>query len=348
MKKICLVADVPNWAFDIISHNLKEKLAHKYDIRIVYYDAKKESDVFYEFLEENNDCDLIHFFWRKVLLQFETDVFKNKVEASGKNYDEYVEKMVSKISTGAYDFLGLTGEGVEDFINALNNYCSNYCVTSKKLYDEYKNKNEFRNPTAIVHDICNFDRFNPLNLERFENEDRELVIGWVGNSMRTVDGIDLKGFHTIIKPVVQELKEDGYKIKEHYADRNEKWRSPAEMPEYYSEIDLCMCTSIHEGTPLPVLEAMSCGVPIITTDVGIVREALGEKQKKFIIGDREIGKNDEKIKQELKSKIIEIYNNKNLLKELSDENQRSVIEYDGGKILKEYEDYFDRCMNLKQ
>lgn len=281
MKKICLVADVPNWAFDIIAKALKNKLVHKYDIRIVYYDAKKESDIFYEFLEKNNDCDLIHFFWRKVLLQFETDIFKSKVEASGNNYSEYVNKMISKISTGAYDFLGLFGEGVEDFINAINNYCSNYCVTSKKLYDAYLNNNEFKNPTAIVHDICNFERFKPINLQRFENQNRELVIGWVGNSLRKVDGIDLKGFHTIIKPVIQELIEEGYNIKEHYADRNEKWRTPEEMPDYYSEIDLCLCTSIHEGTPLPILEAMSCGVPVITTDVGIVREALRRKTKRI-------------------------------------------------------------------
>lgn len=344
MKKICLVADVPNWAFDIISQALKVKLAHKYDIRVVYFDAKKQSDVFFEFLEENDDCDLIHFFWRKVLLQFETDVFKQKVKSTGQTYEEYLKKKIAKISSGAYDFLGLTGEGVEDFARAINNYCSNYCVTSKKLYDTYINNDKFKNPTAIVHDICDFEKFKPINLERFEKIDRDLVVGWVGNSLRKVDDIDLKGFNTIIKPVVNELINEGYQIKENYADRNEKWRSPEEMPEYYSEIDFCICASIHEGTPLPILEAMSCGVPIITTDVGIVREVLGEKQKEFIIGDRKNGENDEEIKKLLKAQIIKIYNDRALLRELSNENQNSVVAYDGGKILKEYENYFDKCM----
>lgn len=344
MKKICLVADVPNWAFDIIAHALKEKLSHKYDIRIVYYNARKESDVFFEFLEENDDCDLIHFFWRKVLLQFETEIFRKKVESTGQTYDEYLRKKIAKISTGAYDFIGLSGEDVGDYIRSINNYCANYYVTSKKLYDIYVNKNEFKNPTAIVHDICDFEKYKPSNLNRFDEYDRELVVGWVGNSMRVLDGIDLKGFQTIIKPVINSLKDSGYKIKEHYADRNEKWRTPEEMPEYYSEIDLCMCTSIHEGTPLPLLEAMSCGVPMISTDVGVAREAFGEKQKDFIIGDRENGKNDEKIREELKAKIIQVYNNRILLKELSEENQRSILEYDGGKILKEYEKYFEKCM----
>lgn len=344
MKKICLVADVPNWAFDIISQALKEKLSNKYDIRVVYFDAKKQSDVFYEFIEENDDCDLIHFFWRKVLLQFETEIFKKKVEENGKKYDEYVKEKVAKISTGAYDFLGLAGEDVVDFIRAINNYCSNYCVTSKKLYEKYYNSKEFKNPTAIVHDICNFDRYKPFNLERFDNLEREIVVGWVGNSLRKVDGIDLKGFHTVIVPVIQELKEEGYNINEHYADRNEKWRAPEEMPVYYSEIDVCLCTSIHEGTPLPILEAMSCGVPVIATNVGVVEEVFGTKQKEFIIGDRKNGKNDEEIKRILKEKIMFLYNNRALLKELSVENQKSITEYDGGKIIKEYENYFDGCM----
>lgn len=80
----------------------------------------------------------------------------------------------------------------------------------------------------------------------------------------------------------------------------------------------------------------------------LLEKYFGEKQKEFIIGDRELGKNDEKIRLILKQKIIEVYNNREMLKLLSDENQRSVVEYDGGKILKEYEDYFDKCMEKKQ
>lgn len=79
----------------------------------------------------------------------------------------------------------------------------------------------------------------------------------------------------------------------------------------------------------------------------LLEKHFGEKQKEFIIGDRELGKNDEKIRLILKEKIIELYNNRKMLKLLSDENQKSVVEYDGGKILKEYEDYFDKCMESK-
>ena len=241
--------------------------------------------------------------------------------------------------------MGINKKWLESYKNVFNNYCNNYCVNSKKLYDTYLKTDGLKKPTAIVHDICNWENYTPLNLERFENTNRELIVGWVGSSVRIVDGVDLKGFHSIIKPVMKELHDEGYNIRGHYADRNEKWRTAEEMPKYYSEIDVCLCASIHEGTPLPVLEAMSCGVPIISTDVGIVPEAFGQQQRKYIIGDRKNGQNDENIKKALKEKLIQLYNNRAILKKLSQENQESIINYDSGNILKELDDYFKKCLS---
>ena len=77
----------------------------------------------------------------------------------------------------------------------------------------------------------------------------------------------------------------------------------------------------------------------------LLEKHFGEKQKAYIIGDRENGKNDEEIKNVLEEKIEEIYNDRKILKELSDENLKSIIEYDGGKIIKEFETFFNRCLN---
>ena len=68
------------------------------------------------------------------------------------------------------------------------------------------------------------------------------------------------------------------------------------------------------------------------------------KQEEYIIGDRENGKNDEQIKQILKEKLIKLYKNREILKELSKENLESIEEYDGGKIIKEFENYFNECL----
>lgn len=346
--KICIVADVLGWAFDHIAQKINKELNNKYDIRIEYFNRRTEKEYFYEFIERNNDCDLIHFLNRRTLLLLQTDTFREKVELSGRNLEEYINEKRSKFTTAVNDHIDLTPQGIKNLKAIYNEYTKTYYTSSKKLFNIYNSINEFSKPSTMIHDICDEEIFKPCNLERFKYrqiKDRSIVIGWVGNSVHSGQKeVDLKGFHTIIKPVIQELKKDGYNIKEHYADRNLKWRSKHEMQEYYSEIDMCLCTSIHEGTPLPVLEAMYCGVPIISTDVGIVSEAFGIKQKEFIIGDREDGKNDVNVKNILKEKIIELYNNRNVFEELSKENLESIVEYDGGKAIKKFEDFFDMCL----
>jgi len=348
--KICIVADVPNWAFDSIAQKIKKELSYKYDIRIDYFNRRTQTDYFYEFVEKHDDCDLIHFLNRRILLLMGTEVFKIKVENSGRNIEKYILDKKNKFSTAVYDHIDLNPEGIEKLKPIYNEYTKMYYTSTKKLFNIYDSIKEYRKPDAMVHDICDEKIFIPIDLERFENDrikDRPIVIGWVGNSVHSgQEDVDLKGFHTIIKPVIQELKEDGYNIEGYYADRNERWRVEKEMPKYYSEIDVCICSSIHEGTPRPVLEAMNCGVPIISTDVGIVSEIFGEKQKEFIIGNRENGKNDEEIKKLLKQKITKLYNNREIFKELSKENLESVFKFDGGKTIKDFEQFFDECLAM--
>lgn len=344
MKKICLVCDVPNWAFDIIAKKIASDLKENFIIDIKYFDVRESAENFFEFLEEVKSYDMIHFFWRKILLQMGSKTFKNKVVQNYGDYEAYIENISKKISTGVYDFLFLKEEEISTFKNIFNKYSKSYYVISKKLFETYSKIESYKPAYGIVHDVCNTSNMLPKNLERFENINRSLVVGWVGNSAIKYDGVDLKGFHSLIKPVIQELIEEGYNIIEHYADRNIKWRTPEEMPDYYNEIDVCLCTSIMEGTPLPILEAMSCGVPIISTDVGVVPEALGDKQKAYIIGDREYGKNDESVRKKLKEKLIEIYENRTILNELSKENLESIQNYDGGKITIEYKKYFEKFL----
>lgn len=349
--KICIVADVPNWAFDCIAQNIKKELSYKYDIRIEYFNRRTETDNFYQFIERNDDCDLIHFLNRRMLLLMGTEIFKQKVESSGINIDEYIKQKRNKFSTAVYDYIDLEPECINEHMPIFNQYTKMYYTSTKELFKIYSSIEQLKKPDSMIHDVCDKEIFEPINLERFEYkniENRTIIIGWVGNSVHNDEkDVDLKGFHTIIKPVIEQLKEEGYNIEGYYADRKQKWRTTLEMPEYYSKIDVCLCTSVHEGTPRPVLESMYSGIPIISTDVGIVSEAFGDKQKAFIIGNRENGKNDENIRNALKQKLIELYNNRQRFKELSQENMKSIIKFDGGKTIKEFEKFFDKCLSIK-
>lgn len=84
------------------------------------------------------------------------------------------------------------------------------------------------------------------------------------------------------------------------------------MPDYYSKIDVLVCSSMIEGTPNPILEAMACGVPVVSTDVGIVPEAFGPLQKQFILPERNI--------DSMHAALNRLNNERQLLRHLSAEN----------------------------
>ncbi|MBP1738075.1 MAG: hypothetical protein H6Q48_368 [Deltaproteobacteria bacterium] len=49
-----------------------------------------------------------------------------------------------------------------------------------------------------------------------------------------------------------------------------------EMPEVYRKLDAVVLTSLNEGTPVSLIEAMASARPVIATDVGGVRDLMGE------------------------------------------------------------------------
>jgi glycosyltransferase involved in cell wall biosynthesis len=59
---------------------------------------------------------------------------------------------------------------------------------------------------------------------------------------------------------------------------------PVELALYYSAADLLLFTSIADNFPLVILEAMSCGLPIVAFEVGGVSEVLTHKENGFVAG----------------------------------------------------------------
>lgn len=340
-NKIAIIADIPNWSFDIIAQLLKKELSDKYDIDVFYCVTDFNKDLF-DILEATKEYDVIHFLARKLLLQFEDESFKERVALKGYNYDEYLKSMVRKITTCVYDHLAINDPEI-DYTKLYRLYSKAYLVCSKKLYDIYAAVSNCPLPWAEIPDTIDTDLFVPAKLERFDSENvanRPLVIGWVGNSKwnkKSEDDIDYKGLHTILKPAIDELKAEGYNIEPFYADVNDKYRNAVEMQEYYSNIDIYVCVSLIEGTPRPLLESMSCGVPVITTDVGLAYEVLGKKGQEFILKERN--------KEELKEKIKELYNNRELLKVLSEENIKEGAKNSSKCTVEKYIELFDGIIN---
>jgi hypothetical protein len=114
-----------------------------------------------------------------------------------------------------------------------------------------------------------------------------LRIGWVGNSAWGITlGHDFKGKHGVFDPALEILRGLELPFTVHIADKAQRRVPHADMPEFYRQIDVLVCSSLFEGTPNPVLEAMASGCAVVSTDVGIVSDIFGPLQTQFILPQR--------------------------------------------------------------
>lgn len=339
--KIALITDTDNWAFYNRAVMLSEKLKDYYDFKIIPATTALNENVLQTILLVQ-DCNLVHFFWRGLLFSLDNEnvVFKR----NGLDADEFIKEKFTKIvkTTCIPDHALLDEENIEKSKKILN-MVDGYYTMSSKLFEIYS-KLGCKKPQKIIIGGVNSKFFIPQNLDRFnvENlEKRKIIIGWAGNSKwgNWESSEDIKGVHTILKPAVNLLQEQGYNIELKLADSNERLIPIEEMKEFYNNIDIYVCASKTEGGPNPILEAMCSGVPIITTDVGIVNDVLGAKQKEFILKERNI--------ESLASKIKELIENKEKFRKLSDENLQESKKCDYDVIAKQFKEFFDYNLQKK-
>lgn len=340
-KKIAVVYDVDGWAYCNIAQEIKKYLSGDFDIDIFPVSVFDDNPVKLVLLADR--YDLVHCLWRGLLSCLDYEYARGYIYNMGLTFEEFMDKYYSKtnITTSVYDHKFLDEENFET-TKSFAKYAKNYTVSSTILKDIYDNLDIDKKPLAVVSDGVDLEKFKPANLERFKLENisnRKIKIGWVGNSEFTdSDGdTDLKGVRKIIKPALEELIEEGYPIELKFADRKEGYIPHDKMPDYYNSIDVYICASKNEGTPNPVLESMASGVPIISTNVGIVRDALGEKQKEFILKERS--------KEDLKNKLKELLNHKEKFEELSNENLKQIKDWTWENKCYQFRDFFNK--NLK-
>jgi len=59
------------------------------------------------------------------------------------------------------------------------------------------------------------------------------------------------------------------------------------MPLYMNACNVLLMTSLHEGSPNVVKEALACNLPIVSTDVGDVRKRIGALEGCVVCSDDE-------------------------------------------------------------
>ncbi|MFS0723252.1 glycosyltransferase family 4 protein [Paenibacillus sp. 1P07SE] len=108
------------------------------------------------------------------------------------------------------------------------------------------------------------------------NPKQTFRVGWVGRIDKPVYRVH-KGYQKVLSALKNmDVTLDIRTLKENYVPREE-------MVTFYQGLDCFICSSVSEHLPLPVLEAAACGVPIITTKVGIVPELIRHRRNGIIV-----------------------------------------------------------------
>jgi len=265
-KKLAFVVDIRGWAFDIIASHVKQQLSDDYEVSLYYWaDYPIASHLLQKMAGDG--ITHAHFFFREHLkVIFETVGAKSKAAA-------HLNGLV--VTTHIPDYLYHTTDelierkSVFDFVNG-------YFVTNADLKQIYDSQDFFAKPDGILIDWPISQAEVPGGQATPVAASGPIKIMWTGNSKwgEYAGYRDYKGLESIIKPAIERLKQEGFPVELTVIDSARQKRSRDEVLATLAQQDILLVASLAEGTPLTLIEAMSLGVAVVSTPVGIAREVL--------------------------------------------------------------------------
>jgi glycosyltransferase involved in cell wall biosynthesis len=320
---VLVIVDAPNWSHDYKTKSLQRTLGGEYQILKRFQSDVTETDL--------DSADLIMvYYW----LQFER--MKNLEAAFMRNR--------RKLLVGVCSHFELEGAWRESGLARLRQFARSVFAVNLLLYQELQQLLDapvFYTPNGVVTEF-----FRPSPESRtsaqpasFRSEERngfqsklkarlgsignfvkgllrtapsdtagnrEIRVGWAGSLSNQTP--QQRGFHDLIEPAVRSV--EGAQLV--VAAREDKWRGPDEMLEFYRSIDIYLCASRTEGTPNPCLEAAACGVPIVTTRVGNMPELIEHCVNGFFV-EPDVSDIADKITQLRNDPLLRIRLSQNML-----------------------------------
>lgn len=148
-------------------------------------------------------------------------------------------------------FIGLvTGYECRDRVSNWGIFKNLWFWADCYIDERFQDNTVFSEPFGVDHTL-----FKPIPTEK------EFFALFVGNADWPKKRID----HYFI-PLCE-----GADVNYRIVDGRIDWVPQEELPLIYNQAKTYLCTSIHEAGPAPVLEAASCGIPIIGCDSGFSR-----------------------------------------------------------------------------
>jgi hypothetical protein len=251
--KILVVVDVRGWALERTADNVIARLSGRYDFEKAFNKNAGEK------IRAGN-YDLLY-------ITYETQFQDAGIEVT----------IPERAVTGVRCHFKWDGGGrglppSPEFLAHLRRFTA-LNVPSKILYSIFNPLHPavFYTPHGVDINI-----FKPQPGGPFSSPAGELVLGWAG-SLTNHPG--KRGVEDYLVPAIEELAGVSLKL----AAREKKWRTQQEMVAFYKNVDVQICTSRTEGGPHPLLEAAACGVPLISTRVGIAPELIRDGENGFLI-----------------------------------------------------------------
>jgi len=255
--------------------------------------------------------------------KYEIDIIDHKKIKSKHNYDVIINFSLNLINSNIERVIhGISSKKNLSLYDKISKFEVSH-TNNKESFEMLKNKHKFL-------------LYNGVNIDFFYFKERKLKsekinIGAVGSSKM----LEHKGYYRI-KQMLSRLG-DICNDKILFIDPNDS-KNASEMRDYYQSIDILIISSFHENTPNPLLEAMSCGVPVITNNTGMAKELIKDGYNGFIINDyNDIDSYIEKIK--ILHKNVEKYNRFSIL------SRDSVENYSWQKMSLKYEEMIEFYIN---
>lgn len=313
-KKVLLIPDEPNWALDKNARDLIKYNKSNLILDIIYYDDfLKDTDKYYK------DYDLLFPMYKGIFFNF----LKNKLPVNNvitgiRSFHRWDHKQTQPPGYNAK----LPRKVIKGLRKALlvNTHC-------KKLW--YIFSRYF--PVIHTKYTCDLEIFYP---EKTARQNKKIIVGWTG-SLSNHPG--KRGFYEFIKPSCEAVLGIELKVQ---AKEDKFIDNDDEMRAFYNSLDLYIIASRSEGTPRPAIEAAACGVPVISTDVGIIPELLEDGVNGFIV-DRTL--------QAFTEKLTWISQNKDLLPGMGVKlREKMEKEFNWEQLVYQWTDFLKYGLELKR
>ena len=312
-SRILLVPDAPGWALDRNARDLVKYNKTSLQLDIAYFDDVRQNPQ-----EYFKQYDLLFPMYMRIFF----DLLKqgapgNKMITGIRSYHSWDKK---KTVPPGYNVV--PGRPVIRQLKKavlINTH-------AKKLW------HLFSRYLPVVHTkyTVDFDNFFPEPTP----VESKLRVGWAGSL--TNHG-DKRGFHEFIKPACEAFPDIELKLQTREDNPVDNDRG---MRDFYNSLDLYIIASRSEGTPRPVLEAAACGVPVITTDVGIVPELIRNGDNGFII---------ERTLPAFKEQLQKILHQREQLPAMGNKlRKRMEDEFDWRHLIVQWTDFFHYALELQR